>query len=303
MREILIMKYRFIKIILCSLLLFQMQNIKISATTDFIFSVELASLMIQQMENEVRKNINLQALNELSFSEDALNLGDEKMQAKSWVKQSWVNDIPKIHDIKIEHSKPSIRLANHRFMNVGQDLEYPLCWEGKSDDPNLRTPEFSKFTLIDFGGKFDVDQPVFYVTIEHLDSILMERVKINGTVKKMNTDSVIKTITLEDFVIRPNSFFDVTFELENELIKSGNYDLLLTIESDEEVWNWQESFTIQPEEAKRINQYVDLPPADNWLSRILVGVGFLCLLMFPSLYYLVKRKKAETVVEDVIINY
>jgi len=90
----------------------------------------------------------------------------------------------------------------------------------------------------------------------------------------------------------PNSNFNFPISLEGDRFRSGNYVLELTAKSGDNEWSWTREFTIEADEARKLNREdVTIDTSTNWW--MIGSIGLISLLVGLVFYLILKRKKHE----------
>ncbi|MDO7880532.1 MAG: DUF3324 domain-containing protein, partial [Enterococcus mundtii] len=106
-------------------------------------------------------------------------------------------------------------------------------------------------------------------------------------------DEVLYEASEEMMQMAPNSNFDFPISLEGDRFQSGEYLLKLKATSGEEEWVWEQTFTIEADEARSLNRAdVTIDTSLNWwmIGSIVLGI----LLLGVILYLLIQKKKEQT---------
>ncbi|RHK01774.1 DUF3324 domain-containing protein, partial [Enterococcus casseliflavus] len=90
----------------------------------------------------------------------------------------------------------------------------------------------------------------------------------------------------------PNSNFNFPISLEGDRFRSGNYVLDLTAKSGENEWSWTREFTIDADDARKLNREDVM--IDNHANWWMIGsIVLVILLLGVILYLLIQKKKAR----------
>lgn len=174
--------------------------------------------------------------------------------------------------------------------NIANRLNYIVALQMRNNDNN---PSLN-LNLIDYGATLDSHLPVFFANVQNDQTALMNDLKITGKISKSNSDVIYSEIELENRSIVPNSNFNVIFDLKDNKMISGNFDMYLKIENEDQFWEWKESFTVQKDESKEINDEALIVKETNW-SIIIIGVLIvvILILLLILLLLILKRRKQE----------
>ncbi|EPH64231.1 hypothetical protein D931_01725, partial [Enterococcus faecium 13.SD.W.09] len=89
----------------------------------------------------------------------------------------------------------------------------------------------------------------------------------------------------------PNSNFNFPISLEGDRFRSGNYVLELTAKSGDNEWSWTREFTIDADDARKLNREdVMIDNSPNWW---MIGVLILLTLLVVILLYLALKKRRQ----------
>jgi len=110
-----------------------------------------------------------------------------------------------------------------------------------------------------------------------------------------------RTFTLcekENIKMAPNSNFDFMVDWQNNKFEAGEYRVHVVAQNEEYFWEWDENFTITPQQANDANKdAVDLiNSVPSWVYILLVGlvlilVAFLSFIIGWRCKCFCKRKK------------
>jgi len=89
----------------------------------------------------------------------------------------------------------------------------------------------------------------------------------------------------------PNSNFNFPISLEGDRFRSGNYVLELTAKSGDNEWSWTREFTIDADDARKLNREdVMIDNSPNWW---MIGALILLTLLVVILLYLALKKRRQ----------
>ncbi|MEI1233283.1 DUF916 and DUF3324 domain-containing protein [Enterococcus mundtii] len=133
---------------------------------------------------------------------------------------------------------------------------------------------------------------VISATIQNFTPTFVNRMAVEATVHRVGEDEVLYEASEEMMQMAPNSHFDFPISLEGDRFQSGDYVLNLKATSGEEEWSWEQTFTIDADEARSLNRAdVTIDTSLNWwmIGSIVLGI----LLLSIILYLLIQKKKAR----------
>jgi hypothetical protein len=143
---------------------------------------------------------------------------------------------------------------------------------------------------------------------------LLTRVRIEGRVTARNSFDTLYEHTMERVAFAPNSNFDFPVFLGEDRLKAGEYTYRIRAVTEDikegftgRTWEWNQDFTVLPEEAARVNSAAindGIPPtrslldylSEYWWQAILA----LCLLFFFFILLFKRRKKEKEKEEEKI---
>ncbi|WP_301357406.1 DUF916 and DUF3324 domain-containing protein [Enterococcus spodopteracolus] len=134
---------------------------------------------------------------------------------------------------------------------------------------------------------------VISATIQNFTPTFVNRMAVEATVQRIGEDEVLYEASEEMMQMAPNSNFDFPISLEGDRFQSGEYLLKLKATSGEEEWVWEQTFTIEADEARSLNRAdVTIDTSLNWwmIGSIVLGI----LLLGVILYLLIQKKKEQT---------
>lgn len=113
--------------------------------------------------------------------------------------------------------------------------------------------------------------------------VIIPNLKISATVYKKGKSEIYKSSEKENIKMAPNSNFDFMVDWQNNKFEAGEYRVHVVAQNEEYFWEWDENFTITPQQANDTNKdAVDLiNSVPNWVYILLVGL-VLILVAFLS---------------------
>ncbi|MBO1097669.1 DUF916 and DUF3324 domain-containing protein [Enterococcus casseliflavus] len=130
---------------------------------------------------------------------------------------------------------------------------------------------------------------VISATIQNFTPTFVNRLAIDATVQRVGEDEVLYEASEEGMQMAPNSHFHFPISLDGDRFQSGEYLLKLAATSGEEEWTWEQTFTIDADEARALNrQDVMIDSSLNWW---MIGSIVLVVLVLGFIIYLVIKKK------------
>lgn len=135
---------------------------------------------------------------------------------------------------------------------------------------------------------------VISANLQNFTPTFVNRLEIEATVQKEGEDEILYEATQNQMQMAPNSNFNFPISLEGDRFRSGEYVLKMTARSGEEEWNWSKQFTIETDEARKLNRAdVMVDTRTNWwklgsIILILLLLGLVLLILYQ------KKKTSET---------
>lgn len=155
---------------------------------------------------------------------------------------------------------------------------------------------------------------VFSATLQNFTPTFVNRMEVEAKIRAEGEEDILYETKQEQLQMAPNSHFDFPISLEGDRFRSGEYVLTMTARSGEEEWSWTKKFTIDAEEARRLNREdVTLESTINWW---MIAAAILIVSIFLIISYLfyqrqkreqlykekqkkLKKKSAKTKVKDI----
>jgi hypothetical protein len=137
---------------------------------------------------------------------------------------------------------------------------------------------------------------VISATIQNFTPTFVNRMSVEATVQRVGEDAVLYEASEEMMQMAPNSHFDFPISLKGDRFQSGEYVLHLKATSGEEEWSWEQTFTIEADEARALNRAdVTIDSSLNWwmIGTILL----LALIILMAIYFFWKKKKEVSKVD------
>lgn len=130
---------------------------------------------------------------------------------------------------------------------------------------------------------------VVSATLQNFTPTFVNQLAVEATVKRVGENEVLYKSEKEMMQMAPNSNFNFPISLEGDRFRSGNYVLELTATSGENEWSWTREFTIEADEARKLNREdVTIDSGVNWW---MIGAIILLILMLGLVLYLMWQKK------------
>ncbi len=121
------------------------------------------------------------------------------------------------------------------------------------------------------------------VNLQNDTPVIIPDLKISGTVYKKGSSEIYKFTEKENIKMAPNSNFDFMIDWQNHKFEAGDYRVHVIAQNEEYFWEWDENFTITPEQANDTNKdAVDLISSIPTWIYIVLAVLVLILVAFSS---------------------
>lgn len=130
---------------------------------------------------------------------------------------------------------------------------------------------------------------VISATLQNFTPTFVNQLAVEATVKRAGANDVLYEAKQEMMQMAPNSNFDFPISLEGDRFRSGPYVLELTATSGEYEWSWTREFTIEADEARKLNREdVMIDSSLNWW---MIGTISLLILLAALLLYFVLTQR------------
>lgn len=134
---------------------------------------------------------------------------------------------------------------------------------------------------------------VISVTLQNLTPAFVNRLEVEATVKRAGESDVLYEASKEMMQMAPNSNFNFPISLEGDRFRSGNYVLELRAKSGENEWSWTRMFTIDADDARKLNREdVMIDNRPNWWMISALFLAFVWI-MLGTYRFLLRRKHLD----------
>ena len=153
---------------------------------------------------------------------------------------------------------------------------------------NTRDAVQSELELLDvFADQLNY-RNVISATLQNFTPTFVNRLAVEATVKRAGENDILYKADQEMMQMAPNSNFNFPISLEGDRFRSGTYVLELTATSGENEWSWTREFTIEADEARRLNREdVMIDSRINWW--IVATIFSLAILLIIFIWLLIKK--------------
>ncbi|MGM0255265.1 MULTISPECIES: DUF916 and DUF3324 domain-containing protein [Enterococcus] len=132
---------------------------------------------------------------------------------------------------------------------------------------------------------------VISATLQNFTPTFVNQLAVEATVKRAGESDVLYEASKEKMQMAPNSNFNFPISLEGDRFRSGNYVLELTAKSGDNEWSWTREFTIDADDARKLNREdVMIDNSPNWW---MIGALILLTLLVVILLYLALKKRRQ----------
>lgn len=132
---------------------------------------------------------------------------------------------------------------------------------------------------------------VFSATIQNYLPTFVNRIEIDAAIREKGKEEVLYTAEQTGIQMAPNSHFNFPISLNGDRFQSGDYILTMTAKSGGEEWEWEQEFSVDANEARRLNREdVTIDSSINWW--IIASVVLVALLIGVIGYLVYQKKKA-----------
>ena len=134
---------------------------------------------------------------------------------------------------------------------------------------------------------------VFSATIQNPMPTFVNRLAVEATIQKEN--EILYHAQEQKMQMAPNSHFNFPISLAGDRFQPGEYLLTMKAQSGEDSWEWEQTVTIQADEARALNQrdVTITSTMHGWLVALLV-IGVLIVLLFILLIWRKKHREVKT---------
>lgn len=137
------------------------------------------------------------------------------------------------------------------------------------------------------------------INLQNSEPTFIRKLTVSAKVYKAGSTEVLYEQDGTGMKMAPNSNFNFGVTLNNTRFVAGNYRAIVTAKAEDfgKEWNWEETFTIDADEAKKLNdQAVELEEEASLPLWVLLLIGFGTLLLVLLIVYMImnnRKKKKE----------
>ncbi|RXA67157.1 DUF3324 domain-containing protein, partial [Enterococcus casseliflavus] len=131
---------------------------------------------------------------------------------------------------------------------------------------------------------------VISATLQNFTPTFVNQLAVEATIKRAGENDVLYEASKEMMQMAPNSNFNFPISLEGDRFRSGNYVLELTAKSGDNEWSWTREFTIDADDARKLNREdVMIDNSPNWW--MIGALILLAVLLLICGWWLIKKRK------------
>jgi len=134
---------------------------------------------------------------------------------------------------------------------------------------------------------------VISATIQNYTPTFVNQLEIEAQVRALGETEVLYEANKSDMQMAPNSHFNYPIRLNGERFRSGEYVLNMTARSGDYEWSWEQTFTVDQETARRLNNEDVTLEGLNWWMIGTIGLGVVLTGVIAYLLYKQKKGKEE----------
>lgn len=135
-----------------------------------------------------------------------------------------------------------------------------------------------------------------FAHLQNPTSTIISQVHTEATITKKGSSKVLYTANKDHMSIAPNTNFDFPISVNKKKIDPGTYMLTVdaTTENNQKKWHLAKTFTIKPENAKKINdEAITEEKAEVSYLPMIIGIGGLLLGIIVFLSYKLFQQKGR----------
>ncbi|MGS6444844.1 DUF916 and DUF3324 domain-containing protein [Enterococcus hirae] len=135
-----------------------------------------------------------------------------------------------------------------------------------------------------------------FAHLQNPTSTIISQVHTEATITKKGSSKVLYTANKDHMSIAPNTNFDFPISVNKKKIDPGTYTLTVdaTTENNQKKWHLAKTFTIKPDNAKKINdEAITEEKAEVSYLPMIIGIGSLLLGIIAFLSYKLFQQKGR----------
>lgn len=133
------------------------------------------------------------------------------------------------------------------------------------------------------------------ITLENRSPNIVEGLAIDAKIYQSDKTEPVKEKMKEQISMAPYTTIDFVIDWDNQKLEPGSYTAVVEAKVETSRWNWEESFTIEENEAATINKEAVKLEDDkvNLNGFVLTSTSILLIIIITLLIYIRKLKKAQ----------
>lgn len=129
--------------------------------------------------------------------------------------------------------------------------------------------------------------------IENKQPTIIGDLTIQARVFEEDASAPLRELEQTGIKMAPNSVIDFAVDWDGKRLEEGKYRMELTATDGNQIWEWEEAFSID-EEVEEINENaVDIESSEVTSNWYIYGIGLLVVLVVLLLLYILRLKKGN----------
>lgn len=125
--------------------------------------------------------------------------------------------------------------------------------------------------------------------LQNSTPVTIENLAINAIIYN-SKDKEENRLEVEGYKMAPISTMDVVFDWKNRELKPGTYKLKLHANVGSNNWDWEETFTIEKEEAQALNEKA-IELTKDYTMYIVIGFSAITMILLGIITWLLRKNK------------
>lgn len=131
---------------------------------------------------------------------------------------------------------------------------------------------------------------VFSAVIQNYTSTFVNQLEVTAEIRSIGSETILYETSQSAMQMAPNSHMHFPIPLNGDRFRNGEYVLNLTARSGEEEWSWEQTFSVEAEDARRLNELdVTVDTSLNWW--MIATAGLISLFLLLAIILIVRQKK------------
>lgn len=139
-------------------------------------------------------------------------------------------------------------------------------------------------------------QPVVSANLRNIQPTIIKGMQLSAQVYRKDQTTALHTLDKDNVDMAPNSSFDLGIDWNDQAIEPGDYRLALTATHEENVWTWDELFSIPAEAAASVNSaspYIESVAMKNKMAPW-IWIAVIAILVIGAVAYWFGRRTRRT---------